>query len=303
MRNWEFNVYEKLIKKTEADLHSDLYRILVNYYGSEKVKYNTEYLYAYGNIPVALVAHLDTVFRDPPQAVYYDRKNSLIYSPEGGVGDDRAGVFAILKILIDGYRPTVIFTCGEEWGGVGASLLVKDYENCPNDIKYFIELDRRGIQDCVFYDCENEEFTTYVKNFGFQTAMGSFSDISIICPSWKIAGVNLSIGYFNEHSDKEFLLTEAWRHTIKKVEKMLSESNIAPYFKYMAAKDKTCDRCGKSFPFLEYAYDNNKRIKVCWNCLNQSSYCYGCGENFFPKEEDDLWCEECLNKDDYWREV
>ena len=47
------------------------------------------------------------------------------------------------------------------------------------DIKYIIEFDRRGENDCVFQDCGNETFMNYVESFGFKTARGSYSDISL----------------------------------------------------------------------------------------------------------------------------
>ena len=88
------------------------------------------------------------------------------------------------------------------------------------DLNYIIQLDRRGSNDCVFYECNNPEFVEYVEAFGFVTAHGTFSDISTICPSWGIAGVNLSIGYIDEHSYSEILYVGNMLATIGKVEKM-----------------------------------------------------------------------------------
>ena len=48
------------------------------------------------------------------------------------------------------------------------------------DMKYIIQLDRRGTSDCVFYNCANEAFIEYVEKFGFIENFGSFSDISEI---------------------------------------------------------------------------------------------------------------------------
>ena len=57
-----------------------------------------------------------------------------------------------------------------------------------------------------FYYCNNIPFIEYVKPLwvSFEN-WGSFSDISILCPKWEVAGVNLSIGYENEHSFRNFI--------------------------------------------------------------------------------------------------
>ena len=101
---------------------------------------------------------MDTVFKHPAREVFYDRQQNVIWSPDGLGADDRAGVFAIIQIIKKGLRPHIIFTTDEESGAWGATALSK--EQCPfEDLRYVIELDRRGSNDCVFYDCENLEFT------------------------------------------------------------------------------------------------------------------------------------------------
>ena len=45
---------------------------------------------------------------------------------------------------------------------------IKILPQAPIDLKYIIELDRRGSDDCVFYQCDNHEFDAYVEKFGFQ---------------------------------------------------------------------------------------------------------------------------------------
>lgn len=203
-----------------------------------KTKYQTvhsskSYVMAIGDIPVALVAHLDTVFKAPPKNIYYDRVKNVMISPEGLGADDRAGVYAITQILKSGFRPTVIFTTDEEMGGIGATVLTKDFPKAPTDLKYIIELDRNGSCDCVFYSCDNPQFEEYVETFGFITEFGSFSDISVICPEWKVAGVNLSIGYKNEHSTSETLHIGHMIATINKVKEMLAVADDAIAYEYI----------------------------------------------------------------------
>lgn len=282
------------------------------------VQETKEYLYAEGDIPIALVAHMDTVFKFPPENVYYDTSKNVMWSPEGLGADDRAGVFAILSIIKDGYRPHIIFTTDEEIGGIGAEAIAKA-GNPFKDLRYIIELDRRGTSDCVFYDCANPQFVDYVEKFGFQEEWGSYSDISEICPEWKIAGVNLSVGYQREHSVSETLHVAPLLATIDKVKKMLSEENI-PTFKYIPAVYNygynwsrynknfftiKCAGCGKMYYEEELTpvqmLDGTKKM-FCSDCVldenNNFEFCECCYECFEFADKDNIpaFCEECEEK-------
>ena len=120
-----------------------------------------DFIIAEGNIPICLLAHCDTVFPSIPSEWIYDQKKEILWSPSGAGFDDRAGIYAILKILENGFRPCIIFTTGEEMGGIGAHKLIHFFPSNPFtdlDIKFLIQLDRMGKNDCVFYDCNNRSF-------------------------------------------------------------------------------------------------------------------------------------------------
>lgn len=203
-----------------------------------EVRSTPDYVIAFGEIPVALVAHADTVWPNPPQEIYYDVfKRTCLALGQGAGFDDRAGIYAIWKITeaLGQRKPTIIITTGEEKCGIGAQKLAQDMG--PKGIKYFIELDRAGRDDCVFYYCNNVDFQKYVESFGFHTEEGSYTDISFLMDKWKICGVNLSIGYYNEHSDYEFLYVDYLGNTIDKVLKMLREEEI-PDFMFKKRENK-----------------------------------------------------------------
>lgn len=192
------------------------------------------FVYAKGDIPIMLVAHMDTVFDEPPKILFYSQKKDKICSFFNGIGgDDRCGIYAILKLL-EKFKPYVLFTEDEEIGCIGAGKAVDKLEK-PN-IKYIIEFDRRGSNDCVFYDCGNKEFINYIESFGFETNYGSCSDISILGSEWDIASVNLSSGYYNEHTEKEYIIFHELKNTIARAEKMLKEYEKAKYFDYQEIK-------------------------------------------------------------------
>ena len=134
--------------------------------------------------PILPVAHMDIVHKKLPR-VEHDHEKNTLWSKTGLGADDRAGVAAILKIIEDGYRPYVLFTDEEESGCVGASIAIKKLP--VPDIKYIIELDRRGSNDAVYYDNDNPDFEKYVNSFGFTTATGSF----LTYPNYALRGVYL----------------------------------------------------------------------------------------------------------------
>lgn len=313
MSTKDFKLFESLVKLPQKSLKKVLSSSLRRNY--KKVVETPEYIYAVGDIPIALVAHMDTVFKSPPRNIYFDTDKGVIWSPEGLGADDRAGVFAILNILKKGYRPSVIFTTDEEIGAVGATKMVMDMGEPLSELKYIIQLDRRGEKDCVFYDCDNKEFVTYIEDFGFKEAMGSFSDISMICPEWQICGVNLSVGYINEHTESEFLMTPILYSTIEKVQKMLEVNNI-PDFEYVEAQYNfmkyynSIHDVKKDEDYKEYEedfYDDYDYLRVRCHKCGHYSYAY----NMVPVISKDgqetyhycidcctlgvNWCDECYN--------
>lgn len=204
-----------ILKMTQEQLLKQLPKLI------RKAGYNTrdiivtgDYIYAKGDLPVLLVAHLDTYFGTVPDEKSIVVKGDTLSSPGTALGaDDRAGVYAILQLLE--FKPYILFTTDEEIGSFGSKAASGDIEK--PDVRFIIELDRKGKDDCVFYDCHNYSFINYIEKFGFKFNTGTRSDISELCPAWDIAGVNLSIGYYREHKLDEFLRISEMNGTIYRV--------------------------------------------------------------------------------------
>ena len=309
----ELKSIEQFFQLRQPSLLKALKHYLKNKY--DKVIATNEYLVAVGDIPVALTAHLDTVFKEAPQRIFYDRVKNVMWSPEGLGADDRAGVYAIIQIIKSGLRPTIIFTTDEELGCKGAEKLVKDMPNAPTDLKYIIELDRKGSDDCVFYQCNNPDFENYIESFGFVMNFGSFSDISEICPPWGVAGVNLSIGYYDEHSYSETLYIGQMLNTVNKVKKMLNEAQNAPHFEYKEIQMSKFVSQWAKFMYTpeDDGWDPSFGIsKEAWKSfMEPQSKCNDCGiwdydYNMFPckngKGGTVFFCSDCISKrqDVHW---
>ena len=308
LSNQDYRLFERLVSLTQKGLHQAMAQYLKEKY--EKVIVTKDYIVAIGDIPIALVAHMDTVFKNPVADLYYDQRKGVLWSPQGLGADDRAGIFAILKIIQSGLRPAIIFTTDEEKGGLGATALGS--RDCPiPNLKYMIQLDRHGTNDCVFYECFNEDFYDYVESFGFCEAYGSFSDISFLMPQWNICGVNLSVGYEDEHSEVETLHIAPLYDTIAKVQKMLCETEI-PDFEYdemvfssanwwrsAVMYGQHCGKCKKLYSEYELfpVIGIDRKTKFyCPDCIvGNVEWCDLCGEAYEIEDpaKDKKICKIC----------
>lgn len=267
----EFDLLKILLQLEEESLEE-----VVIEYLQEKYHYVfTEpghYVMALGSLPIVLVAHLDTVFL-PPKKIYYDKEENVIFSGRGLGADDRAGVWIIFQLLKAGFRPSILFTLGEEDGCVGAMEFTNAFSDLPSiQTNFGIELDRHGRNDCVFYDCDNPEFTAFIESYDFKTKKGSFSDISAIAPLWGIAFANVSVGYEDEHTRYEILHTDWMLETHEKIKQMLLMNYDSKRFDYIPSKDpkspfeiKICDKCGVKHVTYRAATGS-----TCENCLEKT---------------------------------
>ena len=208
-----------------------------------------------------LLAHLDTVHSQPVQTICKNKDKSILMSPQGIGGDDRCGVYAIVNAYdMAVKKPWLLFTCDEEIGGLGADQFCHAHADCRlpkelDDLKLLVEIDRRGSNDAVYYDCDNKEFEKYIISKGFRTAFGSFSDISVIAPELGVAAVNLSSGYYNAHTLHEYINCKELNAVLQKVNEIVADAakEDFPKYKYIEKVYK----CYESGKYARY-YDSKK---------------------------------------------
>jgi hypothetical protein len=299
------NLFKVLVKITQEEIFHQLPSILC-LYGYTPTSCEKS-IYAEGQIPIALIAHLDTVFPEHTRNnldIFYDQKREVLWSPDGLGADDRAGIAMILQILATtDLRPHLLFTCDEESSLAGAKELAK--MPCPfKELSYIIELDRQGTNDCVFYQCGNHNFQQYIQTFGFDTALGSYTDISIIGPAWNVACVNLSVGYYNEHSLTEYLNCKEWEYTFTRLKTMLTKPTLVPWLyqkeEYPVEPLYTCDFCDRRFSLSELdqiILDKNSYLLLCKSCQKEAHVkeCKSCGKLFLPYGNEHI-CDICYEE-------
>ena len=227
--------FEKLCAMSQKELKTYVSQELYKMY--DNVYIGDGYVYAQGTFPVLLVAHLDTVHKELPNPILYDMVKGAYHSPKVIGGDDRCGVYMILKI-IKKYDCSVLFCEDEEKGCIGAKKFADTDLIKELDFNYAIELDRKGKNDAVFYDCDNPEFEEFITKEFFETAYGSFTDICTVAPVIGCAAVNFSCGYYSAHTDKEYVVMSEMEKVIEETCKLLERTTKEDKFEYIEAQYK-----------------------------------------------------------------
>lgn len=288
MKKYNMSLFHELLSATQEELLFDIMPKKFNKLGMADQELIGDCLFVHGNVPVMLVAHLDIVSRDnnyPENFIYgvnKDGKETICANNRTLGGDDRCGQYIILEALDElvkkGIKPYVLCTTDEERGCVGASQFVKAMPLNEYEIKFVIELDRRGKKDIVFYDCDgHKEFMEFaIEHSGYERAIGSYSDIVEITDAWKICSCNLSCGYYNEHTAWEYVVIDEMLYTRDVVVKWLSELNYdeVPMFEYVDNRKNYDDdyyaqlACGYGYTTeeLEDLTHGGTSYSVCADC-------------------------------------
>ena len=225
--------FERICKMSQKELKKYLTKYMESKYNC--VTSSDGFIYAEGSFPVLLVAHMDTVHREPVKDVCYLEKGNTISSPQGIGGDDRCGIYMILRI-IDHFNCHVLFTEDEEIGCIGASkyvMAINKFLDVPK-VNYIIELDRQGKNDAVFYECDNPEFEDFIlKDKDWKLNYGTYTDIVEIAPEIGVAAVNFSCGYYNAHKTVEYVVLSEMEENIEKIIRLLDRTTENDKFEYI----------------------------------------------------------------------
>lgn len=238
--------FEKICKMSQASLKNYVKQKLQKTHHT--VLSRDGYVYAQGKFPVLLMAHMDTVHEKLPDLIVYSEKNNKVSSPNGIGGDDRCGAYIIFKVL-EKFNCSVLFCEDEEIGCVGARKFADSELARELEFNYIIEFDRANANDAVFYECANDEFEAFITKEFYKTNFGSYSDICEVAPALGCAAVNLSCGYYKQHTKEEYVILSEMERSIKEACKILERTTEADKFEYVEAPS----RYGSLYNFNNYA--------------------------------------------------
>ncbi len=251
-------ILEDFLKPTQAQLFDYLRKT----YKDRATVCKGNYILVKGDAPIMLLAHLDTVHKEPVKDICKTKGGNILMSPQGIGGDDRCGVYAITTVFENAeVKPWLLFTCDEEIGGVGAEKFADMYRKkklpkALGKLKLLIEIDRKGKNDAVYYECDNPELKTYITSKGFATDFGSYSDISTVAPELGVAAVNLSSGYYNAHTLHEYINRRHLNDTVAKVQEIVAEAANPDFPKYEYIEDERWAGYGMGWG-MRYLYDRD----------------------------------------------
>ena len=223
--------FKKMIDKeifmlNEYDLKRYLRDEFVKIFPDAEFDDSENYLFIRNGGKVLVVSHLDVKYEwSKGREGNTDIKileNGRMESINGIGGDDRAGVQVMYWMARLGCKVEYLFTLGEENRCIGAKEFGRKYDNRSLDYYAMIEFDRRGC-DFVLYQYEDESWEEYIRSItGREKGEGRGSDIKYL-DGLGIMGVNLGVGYFNEHGgESEYvdidLMVKALRDGLKLIE-------------------------------------------------------------------------------------
>ena len=199
-----------------------------------------QFVYIPGNRKdrVLLVAHADTTHTKKVDIGYY---NGMYLSRDDQVGigaDDRAGCNILWKLKDLGH--SLLIPNAEEKGCKGSRFLMQSKEWAEEMAKhqFAMQFDRKNAKNLVMYDVGSDPFTKWLEAemLGYKKEFGTSTDIKVLLDKTKHkdyispCGVNVSIGYYNEHTPTEHLKIKEWNSTLSHAYNLLVKNDL-PAFK------------------------------------------------------------------------
>ncbi|MCL1826613.1 MAG: M28 family peptidase [Candidatus Cloacimonetes bacterium] len=183
---------------------------------------------------VVLVAHADVVGMetDTKTALVVTEKEIRNRDRNAILGaDDRAGC-AMAYILHKALGHAVVITDGEEHGQIGANYMkneCKEIFDEINNFQFMVEFDRMNAKDFKCYKVGTPEFKKYIKKETKYIDAGesSFTDICTLAD--KICGVNLSVGYYAQHTFAEKIVIDEWLNTLRVSMEWLKKTDLPKF--------------------------------------------------------------------------
>lgn len=295
----------------------------------------------YGNLYVtkgksdtypAFVCHTDTVHKIYKTFTVVETELNYIfaYSEDEGFkqvgvgGDDKSGIIACLELLTKLKTVKCVFFLDEEQGCKGSAVGKLEFFD---DCRYAIQIDRKGGGDIITKGSGTQlcspEFETFIETLGktyvYKPTTGATTDVvKLKDRGLKISACNLSAGYYNPHTQQEYIDVDELLNcidfcvAISRIKTVYphvlapksapAPYKASPYTSY--SKARRCELCSET---LGYHYGI-----ICNNCITQhltltvnennegtvvqTSYgdCEGCGYGLYSVEEVAVkYCESC----------
>lgn len=160
-----------------------------------------------------IIAHLDQVHeyaRGFRLALLGDKLVAYDYAGRrvGTGGDDKCGIYVLIKLLLSDIPCRAIVTQDEEIGLLGTAKITSEW---GKQSSILLQADRRGCNDLIKHTNGNliasDELVARVLALpecaGMKPEYGSVTDVGDLADLFQVAGFNISAGYYDAHSHRE----------------------------------------------------------------------------------------------------
>lgn len=146
-----------------------------------------------------------------------------------GLGmDDTNGICVALQLLKEIPNIKACFTTEEENGFNGADVAAENIDFF-HDVSYLIQADRHGASDLITYtnwiyatsELWLQEATPIMAKYGYKEASGIGTDIGVLAEKLQLSGVNVSCGYYHEHTDQEHTIINELQNCLNFIEEII----------------------------------------------------------------------------------
>lgn len=200
----------KLIKRLAGDFGAEVFVEHGNVYVTK----------GQAEVYPCVVAHTDTVHHLIPNNEYvvcWDEKERVYFGWDtrfktyaGVGGDDKVGIYIALAALEQFDVMKAVFFRDEEVGCLGSKLAKMEFFD---DAAFVLECDRRGSKDFIndiWDELYGDEFSAaikpYLEQFGYRETDGMMTDVAQLKEDGlKVACANMSCGYYNAHTSREYI--------------------------------------------------------------------------------------------------
>ena len=256
-----------------------------------------------------MVSHMDTVHTINPNYEIHRSGNNIFAIDRstmerlGVGGDDKVGIYITLELLeyFDNFK--AVFFKDEEVGCVGSSQADFSFFD---DSSIVLQCDRKGFSDFVMsisgvkmYDADFEQDIAHILKRNKRVQVyGGMTDVMEIAYNNSVACANMSCGYYDPHSDNEYVkiseveqtkemcidIFEATMHKRYEVQGRQPRYSYGSYYQnsfmgdtfeddfyatdYYSEKPETCPECMTQSVYND-TYD---KVKYCIECEKEFSY-------------------------------
>lgn len=192
-----------------------------------------------------VVAHIDTVHEIDTTLTVVQEDNILFAVDEnnkriGIGGDDKNGVYIALRMLQEFDNIKAVFFVSEEIGCLGSRAADGDFFN---NVGYAVQFDAPDDYMVTYY-CDgtklfeiNSPFyqtaePIILKHFGdkMQLFKHPYTDVSILKRRFDFSCINLSCGYYNMHSSKEYVKIDVVEDSVELGKELIEALGENLYF-------------------------------------------------------------------------